>query len=300
MKPKICIFGPGVVGYATGKALTEKGCMVGFISRSHEKVTRLRKEGFWAYTFDTFPDHSFDFDISLLTIATPTIHGTIQLQGIKDVAKFIGKRLTMRKEYHLVVVKSTVVPGTTNNVVIPLLEKYSGKKAGRDFGVCMNPEYLREKTALDDSRKPWMALIGQYDKKSGDILEAVLKKFKCPIYRSSLYEAEMQKYVHNLYNAVKITFFNEMRDIARAMHVDEKKIFAYTASSCEAIRNPLYGMKDFGPYRGSCLPKDTQAFHKWARKQGFHDDVIAASIKVNTRLLAQEGIQEKMVLGKAL
>lgn len=298
--PRICIFGPGVVGYATGKALAEKKFKVGFIGRSQDKVKKLRDEGYWAYTFETFPNHSFDFDISFLTIATPTIKGKIQLQGIKQVAKFIGGRLTMTNKYHVIVVKSTVVPGTTEEIVIPLLEKYSGKKVGKDFGVCMNPEYLREKTAVEDSRKPWMVLIGQYDKKSGDMLAKVWKKFKCPVYRCSIKEAEMQKYVHNLYNAVKIAFFNEMRVIAGSMKADADTIFKYTALSCEGIWNISYGLKNFGPYSGSCLPKDTQAFHEFSRKKHFHDDVLKATIKANTRLLTEKGKKEKEVLGTSL
>lgn len=297
---RICIFGPGVVGYATGKAFAEKGFHVGFIGRNQDRIDELRKEGFWAFTFETFPDHSFDFDISFLTISTPTRKAKIQLQGIKAVARFVGSRLKMTKNYHVVVVKSTVVPGTTEKVIIKILEKYSGKKAGRDFGVCMNPEYLREVSAVDDSRKPWMVLLGQYDKKSGDFVEPIYKPFKCPVFRSTLHEAEMQKYIHNLYNAVKITFFNEMREIAKQIDADADRIFKLTALSTEGIWNPMYGLKDKGPFTGSCLPKDTQAFYAWVKKSKFNADLLKTTIKVNKRLLDKHGIKLKEMLGVTL
>lgn len=299
-KPSICIFGPGVVGYATGIAFQEKGFKVGFIGRNAEKAEKLRKEGFWSYTFESFPDHSFEFDISFLTIATPTKDGKIQLDGIKEVAKYLGNLLQYTKNYHVVVVKSTVTPGTTEELIIPILEKMSGKKAGRDFGVCMAPEYLREVSAVDDSRKPWAVLIGQLDKKSGNVLEAAFKPFKAPIFKCAIKEAEMQKYIHNLFNAVKITFFNEMRQLAKNIGADADTIFKMTALSCEGIWNPMYGLRDMGPFTGSCLPKDTKALYAWAKKNGYAADLLGMTIQVNNKILEKMGMEEGKMLGTRL
>lgn len=300
MKLKICIIGPGVVGYATGKILSENGFEIGFIGRNQDKIDRLRKEGFWAYTFTSFPDHKYVYDITFITVATPTIDGKIDLEPIRHAAKFLGGLLAFRKEYHLVVVKSTVLPGTTENMVIKEIEKISGKKSGVDFGVCMNPEYLREKTAIEDSRKPWVTLIGQLDKKSGDILESIYKKFAKPIFRCSLMEAEMQKYVHNLYNAVKITFYNEMRQIAQANGLDAEKMFKINALTAEGMWNPMYGAKDFGPYSGHCLPKDMQAFYNWAEKNGYDAYLLKTTMKVNNNLMKKLNIKSAQVIGAAL
>ena len=204
----------------------------------------------------------------------------------------LGKRIAKTKKYHLVVVKSTVVPGTTENLVIKTIEKYSGKKVGRDFGACMNPEYLREKTAYDDTFAPWIILIGEYDKKSGDLLNSVYEgKFNCSIFRCEIREAEMQKYVHNLFNAAKITFYNEMRKIAGQIDVDADKIFKYAAISCEGMWNPKYGIANLGPFDGSCLPKDTEAFLDWAQSNGFDASLLRSVVNVNDTLARKSGVK---------
>ena len=284
--PSVCIVGPGVVGQATGKVFVEKGIRVGFLGVIKEQIEKLKEEGYEAFTKDEIYNGNYDYDITMLTVPTPTINKKIDLGILKQAAMDLGKRMKHFKKYHLVVVKSTVPPGTTEELVVPIIEKYSGKKLGVDFGACMNPEYLRAKTAFDDTLNPWMILIGEYDKKSGDLLELVYKnKYDCPIFRCNIKEAEMQKYVHNLYNAVKITFHNEMRVIAKNIGVDADKIFDYHSLSCEGMWNPKYGIKDHGPFDGACLPKDTQAFHDWAKKRGHDTTLLKTAIKINNKFM---------------
>ncbi len=288
-KPTICIIGPGVVGQATGKVLAAKGYDVAFLGGNAEKTQKLREEGYIAYDRHDLMDGDYNFDISFLTVPTPAKNGKIDLEPIEAASIDLGRRLARINKYHLVVVKSTVVPGTTENLVIPLVGKYSGKKAGRDFGVCMNPEYLRAKTAYDDTLNPWIILIGEYDKKSGDILNSIYEgKFDCPIFRCEIREAEMQKYVHNLFNAAKITYFNQMRQIADQINVDGDKIFKYTAISCEGMWNPKYGVLNLGPFEGSCLPKDTEAFLDWASKQGFPVSLLKTVIDINKNIVKKD------------
>ena len=187
MKAKICIIGPGVVGQATGKVFAKLGFKTSFLGGNPHKTQKLRQEGYSAYLRSDLFDGTYDFDISMLTVPTPTIDGAINLDAIRSAAIDLGKRLKLsKKKYHLAVVKSTVPPGTTQNIVAKLIEKYSGWKAGKDFGLCMNPEYLREKTADEDALNPWVILIGEYDNRSGELLETVYKKFKCPIVRCKL------------------------------------------------------------------------------------------------------------------
>jgi UDPglucose 6-dehydrogenase len=296
----ICIIGPGVVGYATGKVLAENGFKVGFIGRNEEKSLNLRAQGFESHTFKNFPDHHYDYDITFITVATPTINRKINLQPVLDAAEFLAGLLKHTKKYHLVVVKSTVLPGTTQKLVIKTIEKITGKKAGEDFGVCMNPEYLREVSAIEDSRKPWVTLIGQLDKKSGDMLESVYKTFTKDIFRCSLIEAEMQKYIHNLYNAVKITFFNEMRNVAEIIGADADRMFKLTALSCEGMWNPRYGIKNSGPFSGHCLPKDTQAFYDFCDKNGIDADLLKSTINVNHKIMKRLNIEDPHVIGAIL
>lgn len=300
-KPKICIVGPGVVGQATGKVFAAKGFKTTFIGRTREKVDKLVKLRYQAYTKEELVNGGYDFDITFFTVPTPTIDRKIDLSAINEASIDLGKRLKIIKNYHLAVVKSTVPPGTTENLVIKNLEKYSGKKAGKDFGVCMNPEYLREEYAFDDTLNAWIVVIGEYDKRSGDLLESVYNSFDCPVIRVKIMEAEMQKYIHNLFNAVKITYFNEMRDVARKVGLDAEKMFKITAISAEGMWNPKYGTRDLGPFDGNCLPKDTKAFLEWAEKKNFDVSLLRSVIDVNNNLITKNGINhEQHLLGETL
>lgn len=283
-KPKICVIGPGIVGSATGKAFIAKGLDVSFLGVDREKIEEFKKNGYKAYVHEDFYNGNYDFDISIFTVPTPTINGKIDLSYLYNASLDLGKRLAHRDNYHLVVVKSTVVPGTSENLVAKTLEKYSEKKLGKDFGLCMNPEYLREETAYQDTIEPWIIVIGEYDKKSGDILNDVYLKFDAPVYRTSIKEAEIQKYVHNLFNATKITFFNEIREIGHKLGLDMERIFKLTAISSEGMWNPKYGIRNKGPFSGSCLPKDTQAFLSWTIENGFSAELLKTTIDVNESL----------------
>src|SRR3990167_8383419 len=301
MKAKICIIGPGVVGQATGKVFAKLGFKTSFLGGNPHKTQKLRQEGYSAYLRSDLFDGTYDFDISMLTVPTPTIDGAINLDAIRSAAIDLGKRLKLsKKKYHLAVVKSTVPPGTTQNIVAKLIEKYSGWKAGKDFGLCMNPEYLREKTAYEDALNPCVILIGEYDNRSGERLEAVYKKFKCPIVRCKLREAEFQKYVHNLFNAVKITYFNEMSRICKKCNFDTKKVFEVTAYSAEGMWNPKYGIKDLGPFSGNCLPKDTRAFVKWAKLQGSEPRLLKTIIQINEDIANGSASGKKRIFGADL
>lgn len=297
-KPAICIIGPGVVGQAQGKIFVEHGFKTAFLGGNQEKTSKLVQDGYVAHSRTDLFNGSYNFDISMLTVPTPTINGKVDLEPLESASIDLGKRLSLNsKKYHLVVVKSTVPPGTTEKLVIPAVAQYSKLTVGQDFGVCMNPEYLRQESALEDARKPWLILIGEYDKKSGDLLSSVYQKFDCAIVRCSLKEAEMQKYVHNLFNAVKITFFNEIRRIGKQIGIDTEKLFQITAASAEGMWNPKYGIRDLGPFEGSCLPKDTQAFLAWAQENDFEAQFIETVVKVNDALLKTNGEKKPTHIG---
>lgn len=278
---KIAVIGAGFVGQATGKGFAKHKNSIVFIDIDPEKVASLRKEGFAA-----FPANEYDkitTDVTMFCVPTPTQSNAIQLDYIKQAAAEFGTRLKTHKKYHVAVIRSTVPPKTTRDILLPIIEEPSGKKVGKDFGLCMQPEYLREKTANNDFARPWFILIGQYDKKSGDTLEKLYRPFDAPIERVALEEAELQKYVHNLYNAVKIAFFNEMRIIARSEQWDAEAILRATAQSCEGIWNPIYGLRNYGPFDGSCLPKDTVALLEWGDKYEHDLHILRAVVEANLR-----------------
>jgi UDPglucose 6-dehydrogenase len=285
---KVAVVGSGFVGEATGRGIAKHGNNVTFIDVIPERVEQLNAMGLNAVLAKEYD--KITTDVTMFCVPTPTKGTSIQLDYLKEAVKAFAERLKTHDKYHVAVIRSTVPPTTTRKFVVPFIEKISGKKAGKDFGVCMQPEYLREKTANEDFARPWFILIGQLDEKSGDVLDKIYRSFDAPIERCSLDEAEFQKYVHNVYNAVKIAFFNEMRLIANHEGWNADAVFRATAESCEAIWNPMYGLRDFGPFDGSCLPKDTRALLQWADNNG-HDLGILRSVIV-------ENLKHEKKMGK--
>lgn len=281
---RVAVIGSGVVGQATGRGFLARGIAVTFVDTNLDKVQSLREEGLVACTPTELAEREHDVDVTVLTVSTPTHEGKIDLTHLRAAAEDLGRRLAHTSKYHVVVVRSTVVPGTTEDLVAASIEKFSGRQRGKDFGLCMNPEYLREKTSVQDFHEPWIVVIGQYDQRSGNTVAALYRDFPCPIFRVTLREAEAQKYVHNLFNAVKITFFNELRQVCRHAGIDSEAIFPLVAQSAEGMWNPAYGTKDYGPFDGMCLPKDTQAFLHWAQTNGWEMPLLATAITVNNEL----------------
>jgi UDPglucose 6-dehydrogenase len=272
---KIAVVGSGFVGEATGRGLAKHNNDVTFVDVLQERVEQLRADGLNAILASEYD--KVTTDVTMFCVPTPTKGREIQLDNLRDAVEAFAKRLKHHNKYHVAVIRSTVPPKTTRKFVLPLIEKISGKKAGKDFGLCMQPEYLREVTAKEDFARPWFILIGQLDEKSGDALDKIYRDFDAPIERCTLDEAEFQKYVHNIYNAVKIAFFNEMRLVANHEGWSADAVFRATAESCEGIWNPMYGLRDFGPFDGSCLPKDTRALLQWGDNSG-HDLAILRSV----------------------
>ena len=279
---KLTIIGSGVVGRATGKGFSAVGHEVTFCDINPEILDRLESEGH-SVCQPHLLEQMKGVEAFFLAISTPTVDGQIQLSFLEAAVATLGAGyLKNSKEYSVVVFRSTVPPGTTEGELIPILERYSGKKAGKDFGVCMNPEYLREVSNEKDFKNPWIILIGELDVKTGEILEKIYGPRDCPIFHTSLKAAEAQKYVHNLWNACKISFFNEMRVVCERVRVDTDEIFEIVAKSAEASWNPKYGIKNLGPFGGTCLPKDTVAFLSWAGKRlKISLPLLVAVIKVN-------------------
>ena len=167
---KIAIIGSGIVGSATGKGLIVKGHKVIFYDIKKEVIKTLKKQKLDARLADSLDVK--ESDAFFLVVPTPTENEKINLKYMEEAARNLGKKLKNKQDYFLVVIRSTVLPGTTENKIIPILEKESGKKAGQDFGVVMNPEYLREKKAESDFKNPWIITIGALDRRSGPQIQA--------------------------------------------------------------------------------------------------------------------------------
>lgn len=296
----IAIIGSGFVGQANGKVLAEQGHRVLFVDIDTAKLAKLKEEGYRTRTPEEIQKEEH-IDICFVTVPTPTIGEEIQLNAVKEAAKNLAGLLKHLGTYPIIVLKSTVPPGTTRDLFIPTLEQYSGKKEGRDFGVVFEPEYLRQATALEDARTPRMITIGSLDEHTGSVIAWLRAPFHRPIKHVSLEAAELQKYVHNILNATKITFFNEMRGVGKVLNVkDIDTVFDITTETAEASWNPRYGVRDFGPFDGACLPKDTQAFLHFAQET-LHTQMplLAATIKVNNMLMEQKK-RDELLLRTAL
>jgi UDPglucose 6-dehydrogenase len=276
---KVGIVGSGTVGKATGQALIRKGHYVHFMDIQNQIVSSLQATGYNA----SLPENAPPTDITFLCVPTPTVDDKADYTFLNSACIDLGKRMR-RDENQLVVIKSTVLPGTTETLVIPCLEEASGLKAGKDFGICVCPEYLREKSAISDAMNPRVIVIGEHDLRSGQILAEFLSSFSCQIIRMPIRYAEMQKLVHNIFNAVKISFFNEVREIAEVEGIECDLVFEAVALSSEGMWNPRYGVRDFGAFGGSCLPKDCDSFLHWSKERLHNVHILSAVLEQNNRI----------------
>ena len=280
----ILVVGAGVVGQATGKGFARKGHTVSFVDVDSVKIKELNAQGFRASTIDevNWPM----VDIVMLTVSTPTKNKRIILDHIKQAAHQVGYGLATTNKYICVVVRSTVPPTTTEMVLKPILENASGKLAGVNFGLAMNPEFLRQRTSEMDFDRPWITVLGVSDQSTTQVLNNLYNPFGGLVIHCTPTEAETIKYVNNIYNAVKISYFNEVHTICEHLGVDSNLVGAVVARSAESMWNPLYGTRGGAPYGGACLPKDTEAFMSFCDDLGLPHKMLAATIDVNEDLLA--------------
>src|SRR5215212_11548379 len=279
---RLIIVGSGVVGQATGKGFTKKGHTVSYVDINPQTIATLRGNGLNAMTAAEVDWNAVD--VVLLAVSTPTVGGQIVLDYIEAAALDVGRGLATTDNYITVVVRSTVPPTTTEQRITPILEHASGKKAGVDFGVAMNPEFLRAVTSEQDFARPWITVLGSSDRRTAEILDELYAPFGALIVRCTPTEAEMIKYVNNVYNAVKISYFNEVHLICQELGIDSNLIGSAVARSAESMWNPLYGTRGGVPFGGACLPKDTAAFMAFVREHGWNHLILDATIATNQQL----------------
>ncbi|MEZ4867617.1 MAG: nucleotide sugar dehydrogenase [Caldilineaceae bacterium] len=280
----IVIVGAGVVGQATGNGFAKQGHQITYVDVDVAKIKQLVAQGLRAMTIAQVDWNQQE--IVMLTVSTPTVQKRLILDHIKAAAHNLGKGLATTDKYITVVVRSTVPPTTTEKVLTPILEESSGKRAGVDFGVAYNPEFLRQRTSEQDFDRPWITVLGAADRKTMDVLNELYMPFGGLVVNCRPSEAEMVKYVNNVYNAVKISYFNEVHHICEHLGIDSRLVGAVVARSAESMWNPLYGTRGGVPYGGACLPKDTLAFMEFCRHQGLDHEMLAATILVNDKLEA--------------
>jgi GDP-mannose 6-dehydrogenase len=239
---RISIFGLGYVGVVSAGCLAKEGHAVVGVDPNKTKVDMINdakspiiepdigalisaavSDGKLRATSD--PVQSvLETDLSLICVGTPSQpNGDLDLTHIRHVCEEIGRALRQKKERHVIACRSTMLPGSTHQVVIPTLEEYSGKRAGVDFGVCINPEFMREGTAVYDFYNPPKTVIGETDDQSGDLVAGLYAMLDAPLIHTDLQTAEMVKYADNAWHAVKVTFANEIGNVCKALDIDSHK-----------------------------------------------------------------------------
>ncbi len=292
---RIGIIGAGMVGQATGKGLARFGHEVVFADINPQVIETLRADGYNAVLADDLPREKTD--VSMLCVWTPTIDRTVDLSSLHSACTTLAGALNSTSSYHLVVIRSTVPPGTIHDLLMPCMEEASRQTSGRDFGVCHNPEFLREVSALEDYLKPWVVVLGAEDARSHDILSSIVKPIAdqagAYLIETDIRTAEMLKYTSNLFNATKISFANEMWSVCRSLGVDGNRVLSFVARSAEASWNPSYGIRGGTPFGGSCLPKDTRAFLSFAGANSLDMPLLEAVVHVNDRMQETQRVAAK-------
>jgi len=219
-------------------------------------------------------------DVSFICVGTPSdAMGNIDLGIVKAASASLGGALKKKKGYHVVVVKSTVVPETTEKVVLPIIEKHSGKRAW-DFGIAMNPEFLREGKAVHDFMHPDKIVVGSLDKRAGDIVASLYSGLECEVTRTNPRTAEMIKYVNNSFLATKISFSNEIGNICKQLGIDTYEVMKAVGKDFRIGPHFLNSGAGFG---GSCFPKDVKALIGKAQEIGYEPALLKSVIEVNEK-----------------
>ena len=229
-------------------------------------------------------------EISFICVGTPSqLNGSLDLRYVRHVCEEIGTAIKKKKDFHIVVQRSTVLPGSMHDIVIPTLEEFSGKKAGKDFGVCNNPEFLREGTAVHDFYHPPKTVIGETDTRSGDTLLKLYESLDAPMIRTDVKTAEMVKYADNVWHAVKVNFGNEIGALCKAVGIDGHKVMDIFCQDQKLNLSPYYLKPGFA-FGGSCLPKDVRALTYKAKSLDVSLPMLNAVIASNQAHL-ERGIQ---------
>jgi len=311
----ISIFGLGYVGAVSAGCLAKDGHRVIGVDPNQTKVNLINegttpiiekdigeiisaavKEGLLTAT-TSVAEAVANTDVSLICVGTPSqLNGSLDLSYVRRVCEEIGAAIAVKSGFHVVVARSTMLPGTMRDVVIPTLESSSGKKAGVDFGVCNNPEFLREGTAVHDYYQPPKTVIGETDGRSGDVLASIYAKMDAPLIRTDVATAEMVKYTDNVWHALKVGFANEIGNICKSLKIDGHKVMDIFCHD-HKLNLSSYYLKPGFAFGGSCLPKDVRALTYKAKTLDVETPILN-SILPGNQLQIQRGLKMVTELGK--
>lgn len=311
---KISIFGLGYVGTVSAGCLANDGHQVIGVDPVQTKVDLINRgqspiieseineiiaatshSGALCATDDSVRAIK-ETDLSFVCVGTPSQpNGNLDLRYIRRICEQIGEALRDKSSRHTVVIRSTILPGTMRKIVIPILEETSGKKAGKDFGVSNNPEFLREGTAVRDFRTPPKTVIGEVDPASGDVVAEIYKGIDAPLIRTGIETAEMIKYVDNSWHALKIGFANEIGNLCKSFGIDGHSVMEIFCQDRKLNISSAYLAPGFA-FGGSCLPKDLRALSYQAKMEDLQLPILNAILPSN-ELQVSRGLQMIMEKG---
>lgn len=302
---KISVFGLGYVGAISAACLAKDGHTVIGVDTDPTKVALINSgkcpviekdaseiirenvdQGRLSATVDVF--HAVaDTEVSLVCVGTPSNeNGSLDLNHVRRVSEEIGFALRSKPGYHVIVMRSTMLPGSMQSVVIPALEQFSGKKAKTDFGICINPEFLREGTAVYDYYHPPKTVIGEIDARAGDVLASIYSHLDAPMIRDTIEVAEMVKYSDNAWHAVKVVFGNEIGNVCKRLGIDSHRVMDIFCQDTKLNLSPYYLKPGFA-FGGSCLPKDVRALAYKARSLDLDLPLINSLLPSNSNQIDQ-------------
>ena len=296
---KISVFGLGYVGTVTAACLADQGHTVIGVDTNSTKVDLINQgntpvveqdvdnlivqatqSNLLSATHNT-EQAVVDTELSIVCVGTPSeANGSLNLDYVARVSEQIGTALSTKDSYHTVVLRSTMLPGSMAEIVIPALEKTSGKTAGKDFGVCVNPEFLREGTAVFDFRNPPKTVIGESDPAAGDVLAALYDNLDAPLIRVPIEVAEMVKYADNVWHALKVGFANEIGNVCKTLSIDSHQVMNVFCQDTKLNLSSYYLKPGFA-FGGSCLPKDVRALTYKARSIDVSTPILDAILPSN-------------------
>lgn len=296
---KISVFGLGYVGTVSAACLADMGHeivgvdvarhKIDMINSGQPPVTEPKLAGLVERAVNTGKLHAtmdawdavIQTDVSFICVGTPSLsNGGVDLEHLQEVCGKIGTALADKDEFHVVVVRSTILPGTIRHLVIPLLERRSGKRAGKDFGVCNNPEFMREGNAVDDFFNPPKIVIGTTDFRSRNIIQGLYSGLPGKHIRCNIETGEMVKYVDNAWHATKVAFANEIGRLCKSSGIDSHKVMEIFCSDTKLNISSSYLKPGFA-FGGSCLPKDVRALTYQAQFTGIETPLIDALLASN-------------------
>ncbi|MCA1703987.1 MAG: nucleotide sugar dehydrogenase [Actinobacteria bacterium] len=296
---KVSVLGLGYVGAVSAACLSRDGHEVVGVDVNPVKVDQMNegrspvieagvegliRQGLAAGSLRATRDSSsavLDTEISIVCVGTPSQrNGDLDLSHVENVCRQIGSVLATKEARHVVVIRSTVLPGTVEARLIPILERQSGKEVGRDFGICMHPEFLREGTAVRDYDNPAYVVIGELEAASGDRVVQLYGRVDAPIIRTSVRTAEMVKYASNAFHAVKVAFANEVGSFCKRHGIDGREVMEIVCRDRKLNISSAYLRPGFA-FGGSCLPKDLRALVHRSKMTDVDCAVLMATLHSN-------------------